>query len=72
MDLSFAGTHFNDLSFGERQLFLSSVRVGRHGGRLIREEGHKDADVTVSNLWGIDTTCGHTNAPHDLTKSKTR
>lgn len=62
MDLFFAGTYFNDLPFGERQFFLSSVRVGRHGGRLIREEGHKDADVTVSDLWGIDATWTHKRA----------
>lgn len=63
LDLCFAGTYFNDLSFRERQLFLSSIRIGWHGGRFVREEGHKDADITVSKLWGIDTTCRRTNTP---------
>lgn len=61
MYLYFAWTYFNDLSFRERQLFLSRIRIGGHGDRLIREEGHKDADITGSDLWGINSTCRNTN-----------
>lgn len=56
LDLYFSGTYFNDLSFREWQLFLSSIRIGWHGGRLIREKGHEDAD-----LWGLNTTCRYPN-----------
>lgn len=60
----FSGAYFNDLSFREWQLFLSSIRIGWHGGRLIREKGHKDAD-----LWGLNTTCRYPNKL-DLTYDK--